>query len=71
MPVLLIHGERDPGGSALNAGAFLDAASSHAKSYVVLPFADHCAQLEDTHDAFVAAVADFVTATRRARRSSW
>ena len=35
----------DPGGSADNAGAFLDAALSHAKSYIVLPFADHCAQL--------------------------
>jgi pimeloyl-ACP methyl ester carboxylesterase len=70
-PVLVIHGEKDPGADVATAAEFLAAVSTGDKRYVVLPGADHCAQLEDTHDAFVAAVADFVTATRRARRSSW
>lgn len=60
-PVLLLHGEKDPGASAEAAGRFLAAVSSRSRSYVVLPFADHCAQLEDTHDAFVSAVAEFIT----------
>lgn len=61
VPVMLMHGEKDPGASAEAAGQFLAAVSSHARSYVVLPFADHCAQLEDTHDAFISAVVEFIT----------
>jgi pimeloyl-ACP methyl ester carboxylesterase len=61
VPVLLMHGEKDPGTSTEDAGRFLAAVASHAKSYVVLPLADHCAQLEDTHDAFISAVTEFIT----------
>ena len=61
VPILLIHGSNDPGASPASAGAFLAAVSSPARSYVVLPFADHCAQLEDTHEAFISAVVEFIT----------
>jgi pimeloyl-ACP methyl ester carboxylesterase len=60
VPVMIIHGENDPGADPKAAGEFLAAAGSHSRSYVVLPLADHCAQLEDTHDAFVSAVVEFV-----------
>jgi pimeloyl-ACP methyl ester carboxylesterase len=60
-PVMIIHGENDPGADPKAAGAFLADAGSHSRSYVVLPLADHCAQLEDTHEAFISAVAEFVT----------
>lgn len=61
VPVLIIHGENDPGADPRVAGEFLAAAASHTRSYVVLPLADHCAQLEDTHDAFISAVTEFIT----------
>ena len=60
-PIMLIHGEADPGADAATAGAFLAEVASHTRSYVVLPLADHCAQLEDTHEAFISAVVEFVT----------
>jgi pimeloyl-ACP methyl ester carboxylesterase len=58
---MLIHGSNDPGASTSVAGEFLAAVRSPSKSYVVLPIADHCAQLEDTHDAFISAVVEFIT----------
>jgi pimeloyl-ACP methyl ester carboxylesterase len=61
VPIMLIHGSADPGASSEIAGHFLAAVGSPSKSYVVLPMADHCAQLEDTHEAFISAVAEFVT----------
>lgn len=60
-PIMLIHGSNDPGASSVAAGEFLAAVKSPSRSYVVLPIADHCAQLEDTHEAFVSAVAEFIT----------
>jgi pimeloyl-ACP methyl ester carboxylesterase len=61
VPIMLIHGSNDPGASTEIAGQFLAAVKSPSKSYVVLPLADHCAQLEDTHDAFISAVVEFIT----------
>lgn len=67
-PVMIIHGENDPGADAKAAGAFLAEAASHSRSYVVLPLADHCAQLEDTHEAFISAVVEFLTRPGRVRK---
>lgn len=67
-PIMLIHGSNDAGASPVAAGEFLAAVSSPARSYVVLPIADHCAQLEDTHEAFVSAVAEFITRPGPVRR---
>ncbi len=61
VPIMLIHGSNDPGASTAIAGEFLAAVSSPSKSYVVLPLADHCAQLEDTHEAFISAEVEFIT----------
>ncbi len=68
VPILVIHGANDPGASPALAGQFLAAVSSPSRSYVVLPVADHCAQLEDTHDAFISAVAEFITRPGMVRR---
>jgi len=67
-PILLLHGSNDPGVSPAAAGEFLAAVSSPARSYVVLPLADHCAQLEDTHDAWISAVVEFITRPGPVRR---
>lgn len=67
-PVLIIHGENDPGADPRAAGDFLAEASAHTRSYVVLPLADHCAQLEDTHEAFISVVVEFMTRPGLVRR---
>lgn len=68
VPVMLLHGANDPGASPKLAGQFLAAVDSQSRSYVVLPLADHCAQLEDTHDAFVSVVTEFITRPGPARK---
>jgi pimeloyl-ACP methyl ester carboxylesterase len=68
VPVMLLHGSNDPGVSSAAAGQFLAAVSSPARSYVVLPIADHCAQLEDTHEAWISAVVEFITRPGPLRR---
>ncbi len=64
MPTLVILGERDPSVSVADADKFLAALATRDKQRLVLPGADHAAQLEDTHTAWVDAVANFV---RRAK----
>lgn len=59
-PVLIMHGELDPGADPDAAKAFLAATKSRRRDYVVLPGADHCAQLENTHGRFVDAVVHFI-----------
>lgn len=68
VPILVIHGANDPGVSPATAGQFLAAVSSPSRNYVVLPGADHCAQLEDTHEAFISVVAEFITRPGAVRR---
>ena len=68
VPVMLLHGSNDPGVSSAAAGQFLAAVSSPARTYVVLPMADHCAQLEDTHEAWISAVVEFITRPGPVRR---
>jgi pimeloyl-ACP methyl ester carboxylesterase len=61
VPTLLLFGDRDPGVIPEVAGKFFARLGTPDKQMVVLPGADHAAQLEDTHDAWIAAVVNFVT----------
>jgi len=60
VPTLVMYGEADPGISHADAGKFFSRLAAHDRQMVVLPGADHAAQLEDTHDMWVAAVANFL-----------
>ncbi|HXT70184.1 MAG TPA: alpha/beta fold hydrolase [Vicinamibacterales bacterium] len=59
-PILIMFGSDDPGVSAEDAGKMLAAVKTPDKQLVVLPGADHAAHLEDTHDAWVAAIVNFI-----------
>ena len=59
-PTLVLYGDRDPGVVQEDAGKFFARLASSDKQMVVLPGADHAAQLEDTHDAWIAAVVNFI-----------
>jgi pimeloyl-ACP methyl ester carboxylesterase len=59
-PALIIFGERDPGVVAEDAGKFFARFATGDKYLVVLPGADHAAQLEDTHDAWIMAIVNFL-----------
>jgi pimeloyl-ACP methyl ester carboxylesterase len=56
----VIFGERDPGVVAEDAGKFFARFGTGDKQMVVLPGADHAAQLEDTHDAWIMAIVSFL-----------
>ena len=59
-PVLIMFGSDDPGVAIEDAGKMFAAVKSDDKQLVVLPGADHAAHLEDTHDAWVAAIINFI-----------
>jgi alpha-beta hydrolase superfamily lysophospholipase len=59
-PTLVMYGERDPGIAPATAAYFFAKLHTSDKQLVVIPGADHCAHLEDTHDAWIAAVANFI-----------
>jgi pimeloyl-ACP methyl ester carboxylesterase len=59
-PTLIIYGERDPGVVAEDAGKFFARFATGDKQLVVLPGADHAAQLEDTHEAWIFAIVNFL-----------
>jgi len=61
VPFMILHGEHDPGADPHAAGDFMASAVAPSRSYVVLPGADHCAQLEDTHELFMSVVTEFIT----------
>ena len=61
VPTLVLFGERDPGILQEDAGKFFARIAAADKQMVVLPGADHAAQLEDTHDAWIAAVVNFIS----------
>ena len=61
LPTLVLYGERDPGVDPATAEHFFARLKNRTKQLLVLTGGDHCAQLEDTHDAWVNAVAGFVT----------
>ncbi len=68
VPTLLLHGEKDPNVPMDIAGEFFSKLGTPDRQWVVLPGADHCAQLEDTHDAWIAAVVNFLSRPAVSRR---
>ncbi|MCC7007227.1 MAG: alpha/beta fold hydrolase [Acidobacteria bacterium] len=61
MPTLLIFGERDVNVPPMDGAKLFARLGTADKQMVELPGADHVAHLEDTHDAWMAAVVNFVT----------
>jgi len=60
VPTLVMYGQEDPGVSDADAGKFFAKLAAPRREMVVLPGADHAAQLEDTHDMWVSAVVTFL-----------
>jgi len=60
VPTLVMYGDRDPNVDAKDARAFVARLGTRDRQLVVFPGADHFAHVEDTHDAWVAAVANFL-----------
>lgn len=60
VPFMILHGELDPGADPTAAAAFMAKAVASSRSYVVLPGADHGAQIEDTHEMFMSVVTEFI-----------
>ena len=60
VPTLVLYGDNDPGVPHDDAGKFFARIAAGDKQMVVLPEGDHAAQIEDTHDAWIAAVVNFL-----------
>ena len=60
VPTLLLFGDRDINVTPGDAAKFLGRLGTTDRQMVSLAGADHAAQLEDTHDAWVTAVVEFV-----------
>lgn len=60
-PTLILFGSEDPGVAIEDAGKMFAKIAAPDKQMIVLPGADHAAHLEDTHDAWVAAIVNFIT----------
>jgi pimeloyl-ACP methyl ester carboxylesterase len=61
VPTLVLYGERDINVPAADGAKFFARLGTPDKQMIELPGADHAAQLEDTHDAWIAAVVSFIT----------
>ena len=61
MPTMILQGSRDPGVPMDVTARFFQKIAASQRQWTVLPGADHVAQLEDTHGAFVSAVVEFIT----------
>jgi len=61
VPTLLLYGEHDINVPDEEGAKFFSRLGTSDKQMVELPGADHAAHLEDTHDAWIAAVVSFVT----------
>lgn len=68
MPTLVIHGARDPGMVDEVTAKFVARIPATHRQWTILPGGDHAAQLEDTHVAFVEAVAGFILRSPPVRR---
>ena len=68
MPTLVIHGARDPGMVDEVTARFVARIPAIHRQWTILPGGDHAAQLEDTHVAFVEAVAGFILRSPPVRR---
>jgi pimeloyl-ACP methyl ester carboxylesterase len=65
VPTLVIYGDRDINVPPPDGPRFLARLAATDKQLVELKGAGHAAQLEDTHDAWVSAVAAFLSKPRR------
>jgi len=63
-PTLVIHGNRDPLAPIAAQSRLFVALGNPDKQWVILAGGDHAAMLEDTHEAFIAAVHAFVRRPR-------
>jgi pimeloyl-ACP methyl ester carboxylesterase len=68
MPTLILQGSRDPGVPMDVTARFFQKIAAPQRQWTLLPGADHVAQLEDTHSAFVSAVVEFITRPAEVRR---
>ncbi len=64
VPTLVIHGEHDPHVSMSSHAALFKRLGDPDRAWVVVPRGDHAAHIEDTHDAFVAALLGFLDTPR-------
>jgi pimeloyl-ACP methyl ester carboxylesterase len=60
VPTLVLYGSEDPGVSDDDAGRMFGKIAARDKQMIVLPGSDHAAHLEDTHDAWMAAILNFI-----------
>jgi alpha-beta hydrolase superfamily lysophospholipase len=60
IPTLVLFGERDPNVDRAGAEQFFSRLNTKERRLVEIPGADHCAHLEDTHDAWINEVANFI-----------
>ena len=60
VPTLLLAGARDPNVAAPHLAKFFERLGTKQKQTVSFLPADHCAHLENTHDAWIAAVVNFL-----------
>ena len=65
VPTLVLYGDRDINVPPPDGPRFLSRLATADKQLVELRGADHVAQLEDTHDAWIAAVVSFLSRPRR------
>ena len=61
VPTLVMYGSEDPGVSDDDAGKMFGKIAARDKQMIVLPMSDHAAHVEDTHDAWIAAILNFIT----------
>jgi pimeloyl-ACP methyl ester carboxylesterase len=66
-PTLVLYGDNDPGVPHEDAGKFFARVAAGDKQMIVLPEGDHAAHVEDTHDAWITAVVNFLTRPRIGR----
>ena len=66
-PTLVIHGERDPYAPVFVQAELFARLGNPDRAWVILPWSDHAAHLEDAGPRFVRAVVEFVRAPRAAR----
>jgi pimeloyl-ACP methyl ester carboxylesterase len=64
VPTLVLFGSRDPGVLHADAGKFFARLTTPDKQLTALPGGGHAAQLENTHDAWIAAVVGFLARPR-------
>lgn len=68
MPTMILQGSRDPGVPLDVTARFFQKIAAPQRQWTLLPGGDHAAQLEDTHIAFISAVAEFIMRPASSRR---